>query len=46
MLNMTRYEDKEMYWDMCWHCVSHQVSVDVLLSLKVGHAFRDVFTHL
>ena len=46
MLNMTRYGDKEMYCDTCWHCVSHQVSVDVLLRLQVGHAFRDVFTHL
>lgn len=26
--------------------VSHQVSVDVLLGLQVGHAFRDVLTHL
>lgn len=26
--------------------VSHQVSVDVLLGLQVGHAFRDVLAHL
>lgn len=26
--------------------MSHQVSVDVLLGLQVGHAFRDVLTHL
>lgn len=26
--------------------MSHQVSVDVLLRLKIGHALRDVFTHL
>lgn len=41
-----------MYWDtyvlhmLQYICVSHQVSVDVLLRLKVGHALRDVFTHL
>lgn len=27
-------------------CVSHQISVDVLVGLQVGHALRDVFAHL
>lgn len=26
--------------------LSHQVSVNVLLRLKIGHAFRDIFAHL
>lgn len=31
---------------LCLVCVSHQISVDVLVGLEVGHALRDVFAHL
>lgn len=32
--------------DVALSCASHQISVDVLVGLQIGHALRDVFAHL